>query len=305
MRNYNICYSGRGDYHLLRWLSGAMENFTLTLYSPEFHSDIVVVLGDRYEAILHAVEAIRNKCVVAHIHGGEVSKGSMDDMYRDAITKLAHYHFPATEQAGDRIVAMGEDPGRVHVVGSLGVEMVKSQLHGLPKKKQIMACYHPNTVEDKTRAEVQALLQALDGFPDYEIIITEPNTDPDSEIVESEVSSWASVRDNVRYVDTLGESYISHLQESEVLVGNSSSGIIEAPSCSTWTVNVGDRQKGRERGNSVIDVGADVEEIIAVIVSITRAEYTPIFTNPYDRPGTREAIASILESCDLTFAKRR
>jgi len=305
MRKVIILTSGRGDLHLLNWLREELTsqfNTSLTSYLPSFDTDITIVLGDRYETYCMAGEAIRRKHILCHIHGGEISNGSMDNMFRNAITKLSHYHFTATEASRDRVIAMGEDPARVMNVGALGVERVKS-LRKYPKKKnQILVTWHPNTVSDKTDEETDIVLSTLSEL-DCGIVFCMPNLDPEHEFIRDKIIVFCTGDPHWVYYEDIGDNYIEEMEQSLAVVGNSSSGIIEAPSCGTITINIGDRQSGRECGIGIIDVPVDRDEIISSIKYFTENNISINQNNPYDKPGTRKAISDFLLDCDLTFAK--
>jgi UDP-hydrolysing UDP-N-acetyl-D-glucosamine 2-epimerase len=300
MRKVCICYSGRGDLHLLNFLREELDKQFTTVTA--LYTDIVIVLGDRYEAMRNAVDAIRNKSILVHLHGGEVTQGSMDNVFRNAITKLAHYHFTATEQSKQRVIAMGEDPARVFNVGALGVERVKS-LRKYPKKRnQILFIWHPSTINDKTAWETDIVIDALEQI-DTEVIVFAPNLDPDYKVVAKKINAAFERNDNWTWFDDLGDDYIFEMEQSMAVVGNSSSGIIEAPSCGTMTVNIGIRQDKRECGLSVIRANIDRVDIIKAVDFAYSDGYFNLFKNPYDKPGTRKAISEFLLDCDLTFSK--
>jgi UDP-N-acetylglucosamine 2-epimerase (hydrolysing) len=306
MRSIQLCTSGRGDLHLLRWLQEELHtrDCAPTISDRVWgYCDIAVVLGDRYEAMNHAVEAIRNKKILVHAHGGEQSLGSMDNMFRNAITKLSHYHFPATELSRKRIIEMGEDPDRVMNVGSLGVERVNSLRRYPNKKDQIVFTWHPSTINDKTEHETDVVLSALAEIDAF-IIAYMPNRDPENDIVRRKLYDFVMTRDNVYLVEDGGDGYIHEMESSCAVVGNSSAGIIEAPACGTMTVNIGSRQDGRERGGWYVDVRIDKNDIIGAInFCLEKRSIERKIHNPYDKPGTRKAISDFLLTCDLTFAK--
>ena len=301
-----ILTSGRGDLHLLKYLDDGMtEGFEIDFeesYPPETHYDIAIVLGDRYEALVNATEAIRHKCVLVHLHGGEVTEGSMDNMFRNAITKLAHYHFVATNVAALRVFSLKENNMNIYHVGALGVERVKSLLTGKPKQDRILFTWHPSTIDEHTAEETEIVLAALHYFKDFEIVVFEPNRDPDYEIVREKIDEFFYSHANCTWYDDLGDDYIEMMETSRVIVGNSSSGIIEAPSCYTPTVNIGDRQKGREYANSVNHCPVSSLEIINQIRDALKGGF--FYNNPYEKEGTRAAIIEVLKTCDLSFVKK-
>jgi len=307
MRQISITTSGRADKHTLDYLyEGMKDEFDIQISSffPEgFPIDICVVLGDRYEAIQNAIAAIRNKTLIAHIHGGEITEGSMDEMFRHAITKLSHFHFTTTENHRERVMSMGEPPNRVFNVGSLGVERVKSLLTGAPKKDQILVTWHPNTINDQTGVETGELLEALEGFPNLEIIFWAPNIDPDFRQAQAMIENLVRYHDNARFYDDMGDDCIHEMEQSLCVVGNSSAGIIEAPSCGTPTLDIGDRQKNRASALSVVHCPAERYWIKSSLNEILKSGVVEC-NNPYDKPGTRDAIIEVLKTRKLTFPKR-
>lgn len=239
--------------------------------------DIVVVLGDRYEILAVAAAAVVAGIPVGHIHGGEVTEGAIDDSLRHAITKLASLHFTAAETFTDRVIQMGEPRDRVHTVGAPGLEYLRrltpidrGQLEetlGITLRPPVLlVAYHPATRGPTHPAQaVAALTAALDDFPDATVIVTGVNADPGRDAVTAELQRWLDAQppNRVRGYASLGQArYLSLLREADALVGNSSSGIIEAPAVGTPTVNIGTRQHGRPKSPSVIDCGEDKDSIV-------------------------------------------
>lgn len=238
--------------------------------------DIVIILGDRYEALAAATAAMVHRIPIAHIHGGELTEGIIDDSIRHAITKMSMLHFTSIEHYRKRVIQLGEQPDRVFCVGSLGAENIRTQI--LLDKKEleqsiqfslgeayVIVTFHPVTLENNT-AEIQFenLLSALDKFEEYKIIFTKSNADTEGRSINSHIDEYTKAnRDRAIGISSLGMiRYLSALKYCEMVIGNSSSGILEAPSFHVPTVNIGDRQKGREKGNSIIDCGWTVGEII-------------------------------------------
>lgn len=255
--------------------------------------DLLLVLGDRYETLAAALAATVAKVPIAHIHGGEASFGSFDNQIRDAITKLAHIHFVAAPEFKARLVeGLGEHPDRVHIVGAPGLD----NLTDLPPRKPgkyFVVTYHPATLEKESG--IHALVKALDRFPDYEAIWTGVNNDPGSDHIRDALSGH-----DVR--DRSPRDYIVLCRNAAAVVGNSSSGIIEAPTLEVPTVNVGTRQDGRLKGPSVFDCGGDSGEIEA---ALRRAlEYEGPYDNPYGGPGASAKIADILATAEIDMVKR-
>jgi len=237
--------------------------------------DVVVVLGDRSEMLAAAVAALPFALPVAHIHGGELSEGAMDNQIRHAITKLAHLHFASAEPHARRIAAMGEEPWRIHTVGAPGLDRVATteplsraalaRELGLPEAGPwLLVTFHPVTLEYRdTAAHIDELLAAIektDGF----IVITYPNADTSGRLIIERIEEFAARHPRrCRLAKSLGERlYLSLLRHADLMIGNSSSGLIEAPSFGLPVVNVGARQRGRLRGANVIDVEPSREDIL-------------------------------------------
>ena len=276
--------------------------------------DLIVVLGDRAEMLAAAVAALPLAIPVAHLHGGEVTEGAIDEQARHAITKLAHLHFPAAEPYARRIRQMGEEPWRVHCVGAPGLDrfargaaMPREELArriGLPlRRPTLLVTFHPVTLEPGEAgghsAELAGALEMVDG----DVVITYPGADAAHDAVIRRLEALAATRPGTRMIPALGEDgYRALLQEADVMVGNSSSGLIEAPSFGLPVVNVGIRQQGRLRAANVIDVGHGREEIAAGI----RRALAPGFraglrglVNPYGDGNAAPRIARVLREVEL------
>ncbi len=271
--------------------------------------DMVVILGDRYEALAAATAAMIHRIPIAHIHGGELTEGIIDDPIRHAITKMSILHFTTTEVYKNRVIQLGEHPDRVFNVGALGVENIKKQR--LMSKKEleknigmnldkpyIMVTFHPVTLESNTVEEqIVYLLEALDSMEDYQILFTKANADMDGRIINQKIDAYVN-RNKGRAIafTSLGMiRYLSALRYCEMVVGNSSSGVIEAPSFHIPTVNIGDRQKGRVRGKSVVDCNCIPEEIINAMHTAQIMNKNDILRNednPYEGKNTSETILS-------------
>jgi len=241
--------------------------------------DLMVVLGDRYEILSAAQAALVARIPVAHIHGGETTEGAIDESIRHAITKMSQLHFVAAEPYRKRVIQLGEHPDTVFNVGAVGIENIK-RLQLLEKLQlelsisfkldspSFLVTYHPATLGSTTpRVAMQALLDSLDLFPDAKIIITKPNSDTDGRILGQLIDEYAEHnKGRVVVFTSLGQlRYLSALHLVDVVIGNSSSGIIEAPACNIPTVNIGNRQSGRLKADSIIDCMETRESIVAAI----------------------------------------
>lgn len=282
----------------------------------ELSPDIVVVLGDRFEIFSAATAAMIARIPIAHIHGGETTEGAFDEAIRHSITKMSHLHFVATEAYRQRVIQLGEAPDKVFNFGAPGLDNILN-LHLLTKeeleketgfrlgKKNLLVTFHPVTLEQRTAKEqFQQLLAALDELSDTQIIFTKANADTDGRVINTMIDSYvAANKDKAIAFTSLGHlRYLSALQYVDAVVGNSSSGLTEAPSFKIGTINIGDRQRGRIKAASVIDCAPDRRAIIDAIEQL----YSPGFqkslcdvTNPYGEGGSSQKIAGILRSHPL------
>jgi len=276
--------------------------------------DIVVVIGDRFEVWVAAQAAFVTGRTIAHIHGGETTEGAFDEGIRHSLTKLAHLHFVAAEPYRRRVIQLGEHPSRVFTVGAPGLDHLSRTARlsrdelaasiGLDLHEPTFAVtLHPATLGGNAASATYALTEALDAFPGASVIITAANADPDGRVINQQLSAYAKSRKTARMVTSLGQQrYISLLEHANVVIGNSSSGLLEAPPFETPTVNIGSRQKGRLRAASVLDVPPEASEIVEAI----QQALTPAFRAsirgqhlPYGRGGASAAIHSHLRDLDL------
>ncbi len=247
-------------------------------FADAFHRlqpDWVVVLGDRFETFAAATAAHLAKIPIAHLHGGELTEGATDDAMRHAITKMAFLHFTSAEPYRKRVIQLGESPRRVFNVGAIGLDNIKGlkllskselqkELDFTFGNRTALVTYHPITLEkDTATRQVQHLLKALDQFPDMRILFTLPNADAGGRSIIQLIEEYVKKNSaRARAFTSLGQlKYLSALQYVSVVVGNSSSGILEVPYFKIPTVNIGDRQTGRLKPPSVIDTGTDVKAI--------------------------------------------
>lgn len=280
------------------------------------HPDGVVLLGDRYEILGAAMASVIAGVPVVHLHGGEITEGAIDDSIRHAVSKLASLHLTATACAADILSKMGEDPDRIVHTGAIGVENALSvpimsreklseSLGGFDVNpdKTLLVTFHPVTRHPDhitTRQQVSNLLMALDRVPECNVIITYPNNDKDGEEIIDMLSTYAKSQfGRVVLVKSMGKlKYLSALRYVKAVVGNSSSGILEAPSTPAATIDIGPRQMGRERAESVIHVNDDAEQIVRAIktVLVSPREKRSPEMNPYFKAeAVKTAMNAIIE----------
>lgn len=282
----------------------------------DLQPDLIVVLGDRYEILAAVSAALFYKIPVAHIHGGEITEGAYDDSIRHAITKMSHLHFTSTEEYRRRVIQLGEQPDRVFNVGALGVENIR-KLKLLSKKEveeslhfeindpTLLVTFHPVTLEKHTAKEqCENLLAVLEENKEYRIIFTQSNSDTDGRVIYNLLTGFVQRHPDRSIVyPSLGlVRYLSTIQYVRAVVGNSSSGILEAPSLGIPTLNIGNRQKGRIAAPSVIHCGVTKDEIHRGLHKVLSKEHAVISANacnPYEKAGTANAILKELKSCSL------
>lgn len=288
----------------------------------ELRPDLVLVLGDRYEIFAAAAAAMIARLPIAHLHGGETTEGAFDEAIRHSITKMAHLHFVAAEEYGRRVIQLGEQPERVFCVGGLGVDNIQ-RLDLLDRPaleaalafqlgpRNLLITFHPVTLEHNTSAQqMQELLTALGDLKDTHLIFTMPNADTEGRVLFQQIQDFCATHPQARAYTSLGQlRYLSCLRHVDGVVGNSSSGLTEAPSFSKGTVNIGDRQKGRLRAASVIDceprAAAIAEALNQLFSPDFQAQLTEV-TNPYGAGGASAAIVALLEQADLnSLLKKR
>ncbi|OKO85299.1 UDP-N-acetylglucosamine 2-epimerase [Bradyrhizobium sp. AS23.2] len=281
---------------------------------PKLAPDILVVLGDRYEVLAAAVAATLLNIPIAHIHGGEITAGAFDDAIRHAITKMACLHFVAAEPYRQRVIQMGEQPDFVFNVGAPGLDLAdtapltRTELYrklGIEGPERfLLVTLHPTTAQPETdAANASALLGALAEVEERSFIFTGANADPGYRAIDDAVRTFVAARsDRAHLFTSLGsERYWAALRLADAVVGNSSSGIIEAPAVGVPSINIGDRQKGRLRAASIIDCPADSAIILSGLRRIFegRLQADPAHVPPYGRGGASEAIAGTLRTIDL------
>ena len=277
--------------------------------------NIIIILGDRFEILSAAIAATLNKIPIAHIHGGEETVGAIDNVIRHSITKLSHIHFTSTNDYRKKVIQMGENPKYVFNVGAIGLEDIKNFNFKTKKyfknkyninfnRKTILVCFHPVTLEPRMEIiYIKKILSSLKNFENINIIFTSPNVDQGYKDIDDKIRFFSKKRKNCFYVKSFGrDDFLSCLKLSSLILGNSSAGIIEAPSLKTISINLGDRQRGRMKSNSVINSPIEKQVIKKMIekylfkkVAITKN----YFYNPYFKKDSTGKILKVLENTDL------
>jgi len=280
-----------------------------------FQPNLIVVLGDRYEIFSAVSAAMIARIPVAHLHGGEATEGSIDEPIRHSITKMSQLHFTATEEYKNRVIQLGEHPDRVFNVGGLGIDNIK-KLQLLSKndfeklinfnlnKNNILVTFHPVTLEESTAKEqFQELLYSIDELKDTNVIFTKANSDTDGRIINNMIDNYVFTHDNTISFKSMGQlKYLSALQFMDAIVGNSSSGLLEAPSFKITTVDIGDRQRGRVKADSVICCMPNKKSIDNALRKIYSKDFKNILKNvknPYGDGGASQKIKETIKNISL------
>ena len=282
----------------------------------QMRPDILLLIADRYEMLAPASVALALRIPIAHIEGGEISEGAIDDAVRNALTKMSHIHFTSTFEARRRIIAMDEEEWRVHRAGAPSLdhlrrstlqsrEALQSQLNINLEEPSILVAYHPVTIARDTLQESGALFEALASFPD-QILFCYPNADAGSRDLIARTRSFSSKHKNSHiFINLDALTYWSLLRQVDVFLGNSSSGIMETPSFALPTVNIGLRQQGRERARNIIDAAPTASAILEAL----RTAQSPAFQeslrgmiNPYGDGTASEKIVQVLTTIPLNQA---
>lgn len=281
-----------------------------------FNPDLLIVLGDRFEIFAAVTAAMIARIPVAHCHGGEATEGLIDEPIRHSITKMSHLHFTSTNEYRNRVIQLGESPDRVFNVGALGIENINKlklfSLNDFEKaiqfnlgKVSFLITFHPVTLEN-TSAENQfnELIKALNNFPEAHFIFTKPNADTDGRIISKLIDNFVvnNPKRSISFLSMGQLRYLSSLQYIDVVIGNSSSGLIEVPSFKKPTINIGDRQRGRIKAESVIDCDPTetaITKSINIALSTSFQEKLVSVINPYGASNPSEKIIEIVKKKSL------
>lgn len=291
-------------------ISGLSEAFS------ELKPDLVLILGDRYEILSAAIAAMIHKIPIAHIGGGNVTEGAYDDAIRHSITKMSHLHFVSTDVYRRRVIQLGELPERVFNVGSIGIENIlrsplmteeelEKSLNFKVNRSTLLVTYHPVTLSaDNVEKDIDAFLSVLDERKDLRIIFTMPNSDTGGHIIMEKINQFVQDHnDRACAFKSLGyKRYLSTMKYAGAVVGNSSSGVVEAPSFHIPTLDIGDRQKGRIAADSVYHCSPDAESIKAGLSYIFSDEFQEVVKeskNPYEKPDIVKSIFDVISTYPL------
>jgi GDP/UDP-N,N'-diacetylbacillosamine 2-epimerase (hydrolysing) len=280
-------------------------------YFAQATPDLLVLLGDRYETIAIALAAMNQRIPIAHLYGGETTEGAMDENIRHALTKLSYLHFTSTEEYRQRVIQLGEQPQRVHTVGALGIENIlhekllsREELSGalgFPlDKPYAMVTFHPVTLENASaQNQLSEILKAVEHHPEMRFIFSKANADLGGRVINAMLDDYAKNHENIAVFSSLGMNrYLSALKHCAFVLGNSSSGLIEAPSFGIPVINIGDRQKGRLQAQSVINCTPDsksIDEAVETALSPSFIAMAKQVVNPYGDGHTSDKIIKTIK----------
>lgn len=306
-----IQVSSDADIEISKSMGLAQISFAETF--EEIKPDVVVILGDRYEIFSAATASMMARIPIAHIHGGESTEGVIDEAIRHSLSKMSHLHFTATEEYKNRVIQLGEHPNRVFNIGGMGIENI-NRLKLLSKdefekainfklnKKNLLITFHPVTLEKKTsQVHFQELLDAIDELEDTNYIFTKANSDSDGKIINKMIDKYVSknMHRSVAF-SSLGQlRYLSSMCHVDAIIGNSSSGITEAPSFKIGTINIGERQKGRIKASSVIDCSPHQESIKNALKYLYSNKFQTLLKkteNPYGKGNSSKKVVKVLKT---------
>jgi GDP/UDP-N,N'-diacetylbacillosamine 2-epimerase (hydrolysing) len=281
----------------------------------DLRPELIVVLGDRFEILAAVSAALAARIPVAHLHGGEATEGAIDEAIRHAVTKMSHLHFVAAEEFRQRVIQLGEAPECVFLVGGLGIDSIRR--HQMVERveleqmldfelgpKNLLVTFHPATLDAGSAVEQMGeLLTALEGLDETHLIFTLPNADMESRELISMIRTFVARHPHAKAYTSLGQSrYLSTIAHVDGVIGNSSSGLIEAPAFRKGTIDIGDRQRGRPKASSVIDCAPNRDSISAALQKL----YSPDFQaslahvrNPYGEGGASQRVVEVLATVSL------
>lgn len=310
----DISLASDNDISISKFMSEAQIAFSEAY--KELQPQIIIVLGDRFEIFSATTSAMISRIPIAHLHGGEATEGLIDEAIRHSVTKMSHLHFVACEDYKKRVIQLGESPNRVFNFGALGIENIKKlklysriqfekSINFSLNKKNILVTFHPVTLEKSTaESQFNELLIAISNLKDTNIIFTKSNSDHDGRIINEMIDNFVSFNSNSIAFHSMGQlGYLSALCYVDAIVGNSSSGLLEAPSFKIGTINIGDRQKGRIKAQSVLNCKPTVESINKAFEILYTKEFQNILSdvkNPFDAGSSSKKIKNVIKNIDLT-----
>ena len=308
-----ILNDGERDLSMSESISAGILNFTVAL--EKLKPDLLLILGDRFEVFAAATASFLLRIPIGHIHGGETTEGVLDEAFRHSITKMSQIHFVAAEEYENRVVQLGEHPRNVHLVGGLGVDIIKNlkpyskkrlekELGVIFRERNLLITFHPVTLEDNTsESDMNQLLAALSTLEETTLIFTMPNADTGSKNIIKIIENFVKKNvDAYSYISLGSQKYLSLLSHVDAVVGNSSSGLTEAPSFGVGTINIGERQTGRLKAASVIDCEPTQKDIIRAFSILYSCDYQNALhsvINPYGEGGASHRIVRIIKEVDL------
>lgn len=312
-KKFHIFKTIKNEKNIANAMSVAISNFS-KIYS-KLNPDLILILGDRYEIFSSVIAALFYKIPVAHLHGGERSEGAYDELMRHAITKLSHLHFVSTKIYKKRVIQLGENPNNVYFTGSIGVSNIKKLKFYNKKKlekilkvsfkeKNLFIIFHPVTLEDKThKHQMLQIAESLKRYPCYAKFFIYPSADLGGFEIVKIINNFVKNNPNSYCFPSLNQlMYFSLVKNCDMVLGNSSSGIIEVPSLKIGVINIGDRQKGRLKSEAIIDcppITKNIESSIKLILSKKYQKKIKKTANPYDNGDAANKIISILEKIKL------
>tara|TARA_Y200000002_G_scaffold383206_1_gene404010 strand:+ start:3711 stop:4874 length:1164 start_codon:yes stop_codon:yes gene_type:complete len=304
-----------GEKDISNSLAIGIKKFSI--YFEKQRPDLILILGDRYETFASAVAAYISRIPIAHVHGGETTRGAFDEAFRHSITKMSHLHFTTTDIYKKRVIQLGEAPNTVLSVGAPGIENIKriklfkledleSEINFQFNKRNLLITYHPVTLENHTtKYQIKNLLASLDKLKNTNLIFTKSNVDTGGSTINNTIKVYVESNKNKAILfSSLGSKrYLSILKYVDGIVGNSSSGIIEAPSLRVGTVNIGDRQLGRVQAASIINTSNSEKDITKAIKKLYTKKYTDLLLkviNPYGSGNVAKKIVNKIVHTDFT-----
>lgn len=280
-------------------------------YFEKLNPDLLIVLGDRYETLAVATTAMNQRIPIAHLYGGETTEGAIDESIRHAITKISYLHFTSTDEYRNRVIQLGENPERVYNVGAIGIENIlnenllsrdqlENELEISLLKPYAVVTFHPVTLENNSSEEqIESLLEVCREYRNFNFIFTKANADAEGRIINQLIDRYARENENIFAFTSLGmRRYLSALKHCSMVIGNSSSGLLEAPSFGIPTVNIGDRQKGRLQASSVINCEpsqASIRRALDLALSEELAQRAKKTVNPYGNGDTSNKVVEVIK----------